>query len=86
MVAPDASMAQLVEGVLAFALGNVDIVAALTLVVLLLARELSSIMVAAGTAKRGVVAFNRYIIVPILPLLVVFAVMVAIKAREIAGF
>ncbi len=66
--------------VMAGTLGGIAIVA---LIFLLIARELSSAEVEAGGDRPRLDALSRYVLVPIAPLLVVFAVIVAVKVWEV---
>lgn len=65
---------------LAVTLGGVGVVA---LILLLISRELSTAELESGKESRPLKTLSRYVIVPILPLLLVFAVIVAQKVAEV---
>ncbi len=71
-----ATTAALVAGTL----GGIALVA---LIFLLITKELSSAAVESGRAGTTLKILSRYVVIPIVPLLLVFAVIVAVKVWEV---
>lgn len=65
--------------VVAGALGGIAIV---VLLLLLAARELSYAEVVRGRASERLETFSRYVLIPLVPFLLVFVVIVALRALE----
>lgn len=65
------------------AAGALGALAVVALILLLIAKELSSAEVESGRAGPRLSTFSRYVVMPIVPLLVVFAVIVAVKVWEV---
>jgi hypothetical protein len=69
-----------VAALIAGTLGGIAVVA---LIFLLIMKELSSAEVESGRASKKLEFFSRYVVIPIVPLLLVFAVIVAVKVWEV---
>jgi ABC-type nickel/cobalt efflux system permease component RcnA len=69
-----------VAGLIAGTLGGIAVVA---LIFLLIVKELSSAEVESGRASKRLEVLSRYVVIPIVPLLLVFAVIVAVKVWEV---
>lgn len=69
--------------VAALTAGAVGGIAVVALIFLLIAKELSSAEVESGRAGRRLGTFARYVVLPIVPLLLVFAAIVAVKVWEV---
>lgn len=81
MITTTAATAVSTVSVLAWgALGALAVVA---LVFLLIAKELSGAEVEAGRGGPRLQSFSRYVVLPIVPLFLVFAVIVAVKVWEV---
>ena len=66
----------------AFVAGTLGGVAVVALIFLLIMKELSSAEMGSGRAGTRLKTLSRYVVIPIVPLLLVFAVIVAVKAWE----
>ncbi len=69
-----------VAALIAGTLGGIAVVA---LILLLITKELSSAEVESGRKSRRLETLSRYVVIPIVPLLLVFAVIVAVKVWEV---
>ncbi len=69
-----------VAALIAGTLGGIAVVA---LIMLLITKELSSAEVESGRKSERLMALSRYVVIPIVPLLLVFAVIVAVKVWEV---
>ncbi len=69
-----------VASVIGGTLGGIAVVA---LIFLLVMKELSSAEVESGRASKTLETLSRYVVMPIIPLLLVFAVIVAVKVWEV---
>ena len=67
----------------ALAAGTLGAVAVVALLLLLITRELSSAEAQSGSGGRRPQTLSRYVVIPIIPLLLVFAVIVAVKVWEV---
>ncbi len=63
--------------------GTLGGIAVVTLIFLLITKELTSAEVESGKASRKLESLSRFVVIPIVPLLVVFAVIVAVKVWEV---
>lgn len=63
--------------------GTLGGIAVVSLIFLLIMKELSSAEVESGRASKKLRVFSRYVVIPIVPLLLVFAVIVAVKVWEV---
>ncbi|MFQ5838519.1 MAG: hypothetical protein ACE5HJ_07025 [Thermoplasmata archaeon] len=69
--------------VAALVAGTLGGIAVVSLIFLLIMKELSSAEVESGRASKKLRVFSRYVVIPIVPLLLVFAVIVAVKVWEV---
>ncbi len=63
--------------------GTLGGIAVVALIFLLITKELSSAEVESGRASEKLDTLSRYVVIPIVPLLIVFAVIVAVKVWEV---
>ncbi len=63
--------------------GTLGGIAVVALIFLLITKELSSAEVESGRASEKLDTLSRYVLIPIVPLLLVFAVIVAVKVWEV---
>ncbi len=63
--------------------GTLGGIAVVALIFLLITKELSSAEVESGKASKKLDTLSRYVLIPIVPLLLVFAVIVAVKVWEV---
>ncbi len=63
--------------------GTLGGIAVVALIFLLITKELSSAEVESGKASEKLDTLSRYLLIPIVPLLLVFAVIVAVKVWEV---
>ncbi len=63
--------------------GTLGGIAVVALIFLLITKELSSAEVESGRASEKLDTLSRYVVIPIVPLLLVFAVIVAVKVWEV---
>lgn len=82
MIASFAISAMSSATIVALAAGALGGVAVAALIALLIARELTGAQVRGGGGER-LGLFSRYLAIPIIPLLLVFAVIVAVKVWEV---
>ena len=63
--------------------GTLGAVAVVALLLLLITKELSSAEAQGDKAGESLQTLSRYVVIPIIPLLLVFAVIVAVKVWEV---
>lgn len=83
MIASFAISAMTTASVVALAAGALGGIAVAALLALLITRELTGAQVLGGQGGERLRVFSRYLAIPIIPLLLVFAVIVAVKVWEV---
>ncbi|MFQ5552690.1 MAG: hypothetical protein ACE5EW_03110 [Thermoplasmata archaeon] len=82
MIASFAISSMTSAAVVALAAGTLGGIAVAALIALLVGRELTGVHVRSGSGKR-LSLFSRYLAIPIVPLLLVFTVIVAVRVWEV---